>query len=164
MEIAPVEKSNTAAVKFRLKTGQQIMIRNQYVYISGPVTDIADLNRPAFADMERVIKNRGYLPINPHNIISADDQANLEWDRAMRVDVKYLLPAALVIMLPGWHDSTGAIFEFITAKTLNIPVVDSDFNYLVIPTAQLYELFRKIIVKIHQTETLQLTNYIHPVK
>ncbi len=138
--------------------GSKILdIRSNEIYISGPITGIADLNRPAFAHISNQLHQKGYMPINPLDFFTDEEQKLLTWDKAMRSDVKHLLPCGACIMLPDWNNSAGATFEFITAKTLNIPVINLDFKLLNVSTDELRQLFEKIIHKITMVDFDQHT-------
>lgn len=140
-----------------LKGYYNLDIRSSEIYISGPITGIQDLNRPAFNNVATQLKEKGYIPINPLDIFTEEEQKLLTWDMAMRSDIKHLLPCGACVMLPGWQGSTGAVFEFITSKTLNIPVVNLDFDLLYVTNHDLRQLFEKIITKIDETDFQQMS-------
>lgn len=137
----------------KLSNGQKTPIRNKTAYISGPITGIVDLNRPAFEHLESILTGKGYKVVNPHKL---HDPNKIEtWDHYMRVDVEALLKCGFCVMLPGWQNSTGAIFEYITAETLNIPVIDIDFTPLITKKHELYPLFDKLVIKMLETSNIQ---------
>lgn len=131
-----------------LHGSQFLEIRSLEIYVSGPITGMENLNRPAFSHISNQLQQKGYTPVNPLDFFTDEEQKVLTWDMAMRSDVKHLLPCGACIMLPGWQNSAGATFEFITAKLFNIPVIDLDFKLLNVTTDDLRQLFEKIITKI----------------
>jgi nucleoside 2-deoxyribosyltransferase len=91
------------------------------VYISGPITGRHDYNRPAFLKAADALAACGFDPINPHDVgdrLSAD----AVWLDYMRVDIKAMMDADAVLLLPDWHESKGASIEADLAKQLGIPV------------------------------------------
>lgn len=139
-----------------LKGSYNLDIRSSEIYISGPITGIEELNKPAFSLAATLMKEKGLMPINPHELHGTDESIQT-WDSYMRTDIKHLLPCGACVMLPGWQGSTGAIFEFITSKTLNIPVVNLDFDLLYVTNHDLRQLFEKIITKIDETDFKQMS-------
>ena len=89
------------------------------VYISGPMTGIADLNRPAFARAASYLRGIGHEPVNPHDI----GDAGLSWEENMRRDLRELLDCESIYLLAGWQQSKGAQFEFYVARKLGFSVV-----------------------------------------
>jgi hypothetical protein len=142
---------NNAVLSF--KQGSFIPILNSKVYISGPITGIKDLNSKAFSEMTEKLISRLYIPVNPLEFFTLEEQKTLTWEKAMRSDIKELLNCDACIMLPGWENSVGASFEFITAKTLNIPVLNTDFELLNTDATRLKTLFEKIITQIDAFDT-----------
>ena len=87
------------------------------VYISGPMTGIENDNYPAFFDMAEHLCVLGFEPINP-----AAQVQRITWDQYMRQDIKLLMDADMMVMLPGWELSKGAIIEKNVAESINIPI------------------------------------------
>lgn len=90
------------------------------VYISGPMTGLPQFNYPAFFDMAEHICAIGYEPLN-----QAAQPEQPSWEAYMRHDIKLLMDADMVVMLPGWEQSKGAKIEKQIAEQLNIPVAYS---------------------------------------
>lgn len=90
------------------------------VYISGPVSGIADLNRPAFDAATAHIRAEGLEPVNPLDLVPY--RPELTWLDYMRSDVAALMACDEVRVLPGWELSRGARIEVGLALDLGIPV------------------------------------------
>lgn len=91
-------------------------------YIAGPITGIADLNKPAFYEAHSRLLLMGYDVANPHDINKP--HPNPTWSEAVRRDIKVMVDCDLVVMLPGWGRSRGACLEWLIAIGLGIRVVD----------------------------------------
>lgn len=91
------------------------------VYISGPITGMPDLNRPAFEEMKKRLTEAGYLAISPFDVSMVSDKKN--WQDYMRADIEAMMGCDAVLMLPGWEKSTGACIEFDLVQKLGIPAV-----------------------------------------
>lgn len=90
------------------------------VYISGPITDMPDCNRSAFADAENKLRALGYDPVNPlHNGLPPD----AAWARHMKADIKLLMDCDALVWLDGWDKSRGARIEIKLADGLGMPAV-----------------------------------------
>lgn len=89
------------------------------VYISGPMTGISDLNRPAFAWAEAQVIAAGLTPINPHTLCDP----SWDWQKCMRADVVALCACDALLLLPGWQNSNGAQLELHIAHRLGLVVL-----------------------------------------
>jgi hypothetical protein len=130
---------------------EKIRPTTKKVYISGPITGLPNLNKDAFYETDRILTQIGYQPINPFDLIPESDQTTKSWEYFMKVDIKYLMDAGLVIMLPGWMNSDGALCEFFTAKLLKIPVISSYNDIITVQNSDLpvmNALFSKLLSKI----------------
>lgn len=94
--------------------------REGLVYLSGPMTDIADYNFPAFNDEAARLRALGYSVVNPAEI-NPDDA--LPWATCMRADIKALCDCTTIALMPGWMNSKGAHLEFHIAHRLGMHVV-----------------------------------------
>lgn len=89
------------------------------VYISGPMTGIEKLNREAFENAERFLRECGENPINPHNFPEQNS-----YEDYLLLDLEMIAMAADVIaLLPGWENSQGAKKELKTAIELGLEVI-----------------------------------------
>ena len=85
-------------------------------YISGPMSGIADLNRPSFMAAADHLYSRGHAAMLP------------EWHeptyrRALTIDLQNICRHAdAIYMLTGWEHSPGARAEHAVAVALNLPI------------------------------------------
>jgi nucleoside 2-deoxyribosyltransferase len=98
------------------------------VYICGPISGLPDDNKPAFEAAEKIIRERGFQPINPHvlcfDIVLAHEGTPEElWKKCMKRDISYMLDCDLVVLLNGWHKSRGAMVEINTASAVGIQCI-----------------------------------------
>lgn len=103
---------------------------NLRAYISGPMSGHADLNRAAFDTAKHALQGRGYQVVSPHGLaVTPTDGEDLTepqiWLAAMAQDLRALGECDLVLLLPGWEKSPGAVIEAIAARRLNIPTYTS---------------------------------------
>ena len=91
------------------------------IYISGPMTNIKDLNKKAFSEAAERIKKLGYEVVNPHDI--ANDGS---WRDAMRQDIKAMMDCDAIYLLHGYEDSRGAMIEYRIAKMLDMIEIKED--------------------------------------
>ena len=111
------------------------------VYIAGPMQGAPLFNFPAFDLMASRLNMKGYEPLNP---AEADREAGFDphalevdnngkpilpddwdWDAVIRRDVLMLMEADAIVLLPGWHRSTGAKAEAALAQFRHIPRLSS---------------------------------------
>lgn len=93
------------------------------VYISGPMTGIADLNAPAFAAEAARLLALGYQVENPADVVLPDGAT---WADFMRADIPRLLACTHIRMLDGWTMSKGARLEHHIAISLGLEVLTDD--------------------------------------
>ena len=102
------------------------------VYISGPMSGIEDYNFPAFQAAHRKILDFGDTPINPHDIGKYAEQhpgfkqmtEQEQYNIYMRYDISCMMLCDLVVLLPGWENSRGAMLEKSIAESVGIPSVE----------------------------------------
>ena len=105
------------------------IIKMKLLYLSGPMTGIADLNRQAFNDAEHRLRALGFGVINPHDLpmpeLGEDAPHEELWAECLALDVWILVktnrPDALVL-LPGWRNSRGSLLEAAVCRRFGIPV------------------------------------------
>lgn len=90
------------------------------LYISGKMTGVRDLNRPAFAKAAKVLRNKGFKVLSPPEF-DLDEPAS-SWEGCLRRDIKHLVNCVAIATLPGWKKSRGANLEVHIGKALNMPV------------------------------------------
>lgn len=88
-------------------------------YLSGPMSGLPDLNYPAFNEAAAELRAKGHEVINP-----AENPEQDSWEAYMRLDLVQLLGCEVVVQLPGYWGSRGAMLEFAVASTVGIEVVD----------------------------------------
>ncbi len=95
------------------------------LYLSGPMTNMPDLNRPAFNDMALKLRRRGYAVINPPELDSKEPCGT--WEDCLRRDLRALTRCDAIATLPGWKKSRGANLEVFVGKALSYPVRSAKF-------------------------------------
>jgi hypothetical protein len=93
------------------------------VYISGPMTDLPQLNFPAFHAAAKALRAMGFEVINPAEL-NPDPKA--DWHLCMRTDVKALCDCDGLVLLPGWEDSKGAHLELHLAHRFGMKIETLD--------------------------------------
>ena len=89
-------------------------------YISGPMTGIADLNRPSFAAAANHIECQGHDPISPFDLqVEESETYRLQLGRDL---VAICGKADAIYMLSGWEHSPGARAEHAVAVALELPI------------------------------------------
>lgn len=106
---------------------------NPTIYISGKMSGVENWNFPLFFERDEQIRALGYGVINPAKndgetleeaLASAgtsDAPAN-EWEYYIKKDVKKLMDADAICVLPGWQNSKGATLEVKLGQTLGLPI------------------------------------------
>jgi hypothetical protein len=89
------------------------------IYISGPMSGYEELNFPAFAQAAERLRNDGHKVISPAEI----EQPVKSWEACMKEDIKQLMDANTVAVLPGWEQSKGARIEVELARSLGMSIV-----------------------------------------
>lgn len=89
-------------------------------YISGPMTGVPDLNKPAFNTEASRLRAIGFTVINPAEI---ELHAGATWSDYMRADlIEMLKHCGSIHMLKGWERSDGAVLELHVAQKLGFGV------------------------------------------
>lgn len=98
------------------------MIENtDLVYISGPMTGYADLNKPLFMEVEeRLLKQFNCKVYNPATAFGS--VLDKPWSYYMKVDIMKVCECDAMMMLSGWSSSRGARLEFDIACALNLDI------------------------------------------
>lgn len=93
------------------------------VYLSGPITGIADY-RERFATAEDYVRHLGdFEIINPADL-PAPYGPGTAWADWMINDLQLLRGAAVMVILPDSEKSPGCAIELLFAKGLKIPTLD----------------------------------------
>ncbi|WP_140918204.1 DUF4406 domain-containing protein [Limnobaculum xujianqingii] len=85
------------------------------VFISGPMTGIANFNRTTFNSLAEVLEEQGFVVLNP--AVLPDGLAHEQY---MKITLAMLEEADVMFLLDGWDNSKGAKQEFIKAKRLEL--------------------------------------------
>lgn len=91
------------------------------VYIAGPITGHENGNREAFFRAEQLLKQQGYIVLNPHCL-----PAGLTEFQYMDICLAMLRSADAIYLLDDWQDSSGALVECALAKKLGLAIIDGD--------------------------------------
>lgn len=91
-----------------------------HVYLSGPMSGIADFNFPAFIAAAEVLRAAGYIVLNPAEI---NTDTGMSWEDCLRNDIRVLCDCAAIVLLPGWERSKGAQLEQHIAHRLGMEIL-----------------------------------------
>lgn len=94
------------------------------VYISGPMTGMADHNFPAFNAKAKELRALGFVVVNPAELDGSGEVMPWEW--YLRRDLKVMLDCDGIYMLPDWTKSNGAKLEFDVAQKLKFVIMYYD--------------------------------------
>lgn len=94
--------------------------RKGILYLSGPMTGLPDLNRPAFNKAAKLLRSKGWKVINPPELDRNNPQRS--WEGCLRRDITQLMLCGKVATLPKWQKSRGANLEVYIAKALKYPI------------------------------------------
>lgn len=89
------------------------------IYIAGKVSGLPfiDLTRK-FGSVEKTLREQGYNPINPLNIVLGGQ----DWEPAMRRCIAALVECDEIFMLHDWKQSPGARLEHEIASKLKLRI------------------------------------------
>lgn len=90
------------------------------IYISGPMTGIADMNFAAFNAEANRLRGMGYEVVNP---VDVNPDVNIGWHECMRRDLAALLTCDTLALLDGWQKSAGAHLEMHVAHRVGMDIV-----------------------------------------
>jgi len=96
------------------------------VYISGPISGQVEGNKKSFQNAQERIENWGHVAINPHKICSSIPDG-AKWESFMKICKAALQDCDVLVYLPGWENSRGAIAEFHDAMQTGIPIQSLNF-------------------------------------
>ena len=87
------------------------------IYISGPMTDLPDFNRPEFNRVAAILRAQGHCVFNP---AETDDY---EPRKSFAEYCNWIcLEADMIILLSGWQKSKGAMVELKLAEYVGIEI------------------------------------------
>lgn len=87
------------------------------VYVAGPMSNLPDLNYPAFNEVAKQLRELGYHVENP-----AENPERDSWEGYMRMALAQLVRCDEIHMLRGWSQSRGACLEHQVAQQLGLIV------------------------------------------
>ena len=70
------------------------------LYLSGPMSFVKDLNKPAFEEAAKKLRRRGYRVVNPHDLDKQEPKRT--WEDCLRRDIKKEMECAGIATLPRW--------------------------------------------------------------
>ena len=99
------------------------------IYVAGPLSaDIKEKRDYNIAEARNAgieILRKGHVPFVPHTISEGwhDDSSLLHLKDFYYLDAKWLSLCDAILMLPGWKESTGSMWEHAFAKVLNLEIL-----------------------------------------
>ncbi len=96
-------------------------MKQQVIYLSGPMTGIPSNNYYAFHHAEAELHAVGIQVLNP-----ARHPDGLTYEQYMDIDMAMVRACTGVATLPGWSESKGARAEIAYAAALKKPIKDLD--------------------------------------
>lgn len=93
------------------------------VYISGPMSGVADNNAPAFDERKSRLLGIGYNVISPVDLDRAESTLGT-YEDCLRRDVRAMLDCTHISYLPGAERSTGAMLEKAVADVIGLKEID----------------------------------------
>jgi len=97
------------------------------IFISGPMTGYPNFNREAFHTLAAGLRSFGYTVLSPAENAPPTDPDS--WSAWMKLSITQLMQADVVVTLPGWIDSTGALIEVDLSYSLDLPVFASERDH-----------------------------------
>lgn len=91
------------------------------IYLSGPMTGIANHNFPLFNRWAETLRDIGHEVVNP---AENGSERGLSWEQYLRADIKSLCDCDTLAYLPGWEASKGAMLEMHIAHRVGIRIVN----------------------------------------
>lgn len=92
------------------------------LYISGPMTGLPDLNKPAFHGEAARLRALGFEVVDPAELDLGPDAT---WNDYMRKDIAKLVECDGIVMLRNWSRSLGASIERRIAVDLGLKVFNA---------------------------------------
>lgn len=105
------------------------------IYLAGPMTGFPEYNKPAFDAHAQALRAAGHTVISPAEESLPHLEPLRAWPFYMRIALRQLLLADLLLLLPKWEASRGARIERSLARHLSIPCyyVDSAAEAALVP-------------------------------
>jgi hypothetical protein len=103
------------------------------VYLAGPMSNLPDLNFPAFMAAAQRLRDQGHHVFNPAEAdlekygSVAESVKRATYRDCLRVDLNWILDhAEAIALLPGWEKSKGVAAELALSKALGLEVIHVD--------------------------------------
>jgi hypothetical protein len=100
----------------------------QTVYLSGPMSGIANMNKAAFKHAEKVLTDLGYEVVNPAEFPAPTpnpgETEEMVWASYLVGDLLAIQEhRPMIALLPGHENSRGSCLEAIFARSIGLDVV-----------------------------------------
>lgn len=92
------------------------------IYISGPMSNLPDFNRPRFNSEAALLRAQGFTVVNPAESALPEGSS---WRGHMREDIRALVDCDRIHLLPGWERSRGAMLELKIAHALGMTITNA---------------------------------------
>lgn len=92
------------------------------IYLAGPMSNLPDLNYPAFHAQAARLRAMGHTVLNP---AENHEPACKSWAGYMKLALAQLLTCDTIALLPNWSNSRGATIEHRLACDLGLAVVSA---------------------------------------
>lgn len=110
--------------------------KKQVWYVAGPMSNLPNLNFPAFHAEAARLRVLGYEVVNPAEINGGEDELTAcaamtpdeitaHWRTCMRNDIKVLVDCDGIALLSGWERSRGARLELHVASELGLDIIEA---------------------------------------
>lgn len=96
------------------------------IYLAGPMRGYADSNFPAFDRAAAQLRAKGHTVFNPaeNDAVMEKQGVPITIRRCLEIDLAWICrDADAIAMLPGWHNSSGAQAEYVTARAIGLEVM-----------------------------------------
>lgn len=90
------------------------------IYLSGPMTGIAEFNHPAFHAEALRLRSLGYDVVNPAEL---NPDVTASWHECLRKDLQALLTCEAIALMDGWQDSNGVHLEMHVAHWVGMKIM-----------------------------------------
>lgn len=108
------------------------------VYLAGPMTGRFEFNFNSFDRAAKMIRDIGWEVLSPAEMFP-DEQKNpklrgtREYSEYVKASLKLLLEAEVIVLLPGWSASDGAVQEFNIARMCGMLLMYFDPDSMKMP-------------------------------
>ncbi len=90
------------------------------IYLSGPMTGLADFNFPAFNAEATRLRAMGHDVVNPAEL---NPDTETPWHQCMRRDLAEMLTCDTLVLLDGWKKSASAHLEMHVAHRVGMQIL-----------------------------------------